>query len=186
MQAILLLLVLFTDQAFALDNVDNLNTKSFLFGKRTMSAEVFKRGSYFIHLREIRSESFKSNSNPKGYYLFPSGNSLKTGNAFCKSILGKNYIQTMTDADSLMDGSLKARLREIRCQREKVLVEILREQNEACQIFQKPTPFSPNCANRAEQYRRVSGRHNGNRSYIEKDPSSDIQPAVRTLSTSQK
>ena len=128
-----------------------------------MSAEVFKRGSYFIHLREIRSESFKSNSNPKGYYLFPSGNSLKTGNAFCKSILGKNYIQTMTDADSLMDGSFKARLREIRCQREKVLVEILREQNEACQIFQKPTPFSPNCRVPSDIRRKLNARSDSQR-----------------------
>ncbi len=87
MHAIFLFLALFTGQAIALDDVDSFNPENFLFGKRSMSAVVFKRGTYFIHLIEIRSESFKSKSNPNGYYLFQSDDSLKTGDAFCKSIL---------------------------------------------------------------------------------------------------
>lgn len=187
MRALFLLLFLFSNQAFALDDVDTFNPESFLFGKRKMSAEVFKRGTYFVHLREIRSESFKSKSNPNGYYLFASGDSFKTGDAFCKSILGKNYIQTMTDADALMDGSFKSRLREIRCQREKVLVEIMREQSEACQIFQKPTPFSPNCRGTADTQRRLNARSNSLRNTNPDDRDSQlVVPTASPAKTSQR
>jgi hypothetical protein len=138
--------------------IDGFNAGDFMFGKHKMSADVFKQDTYFVHLRNITSQDFVSKSNPQGKYRFSIGEkSLQVGDKFCKSILGQEYKQVMTDAGGeVKDDPFLAELREIRCQREKNPQEIVREQEKACGIFQRPTVFAPNCPDKYAQKAKVN------------------------------
>lgn len=147
--------VLFASLAFILSSnqvkaeaidASQFNEKNFSFDHHQFSAEIFKEGTYFIHLTNIASPDLVTAKNPQGKYRFSTSHkSFDVGDRFCKAILGKDFKQVMTDISSDDREPFTMDLRQIRCEREKTVAEVLKKEQEACRVYQRPTVFAPNC-----------------------------------------